>query len=413
MISFKGIVEASTVLEGVAIKSPLIYNPLLSNRYGCHVWLKREDLQPVRSYKIRGAYNKMASLSNDQLQKGVVCASAGNHAQGVAFACNKLKTKGVIFMPATTPAQKVKQVLMFGKEYIDVKLIGDTFDDAYAEAIKYGYVHHAVFIHPFDDEKVIEGQGTVGLEIAKELKDKIDFILAPVGGGGLVSGIITAAKELLPNTKIIGVEPMGAPSMLTSIQNRQNTALSKIDKFVDGAAVKRVGDLNFEICKNALEDVWLVPEGKVCSEILRLYNEEAIVVEPAGALTLAALDLHKSDLVGKTVICIVSGSNNDITRTEEIRERSLLYEGLKHYFLIKFPQRAGALRQFLNDVLGPNDDIVLFEYQKKTAKEKGPALIGVELHDKNHINPLLNRLKSTGFEFDYLNEKPDLLSYLI
>lgn len=413
MISFKGIVEASKVLEGVAIKSPLIYNSLLSNRYGCHVWLKREDLQPVRSYKIRGAYNKMASLSNDQLQKGVVCASAGNHAQGVAYACNKLKAKGVIFMPATTPAQKIKQVIMFGKEYIDVKLIGDTFDDAYSEATKYCNDHHAVFIHPFDDEKVIEGQGTVGLEIATELKDKIDFILAPVGGGGLVSGIVTAAKELLPHTKIIGVEPLGAPSMLTSIQSGKNTSLSKIDKFVDGAAVKRVGDLNFEICKDALEDVWLVPEGKVCSEILRLYNEEAIVVEPAGALTLSALDLHKNELVGKTIVCIVSGSNNDITRTEEIRERSLLYEGLKHYFLIKFPQRAGALRQFLNEVLGPNDDIVLFEYQKKTAKEKGPALIGVELHDKNHIIPLLNRLKSTGFGFDYLNEKPDLLSYLI
>jgi len=413
MISFKGIVEASKVLEGVAIKSPLIYNSLLSNRYGCHVWLKREDLQPVRSYKIRGAYNKMASLSNDQLQKGVVCASAGNHAQGVAYACNKLKAKGVIFMPATTPAQKIKQVIMFGKEYIDVKLIGDTFDDAYSEATKYCNDHHAVFIHPFDDEKVIEGQGTVGLEIATELKDKIDFILAPVGGGGLVSGIVTAAKELLPHTKIIGVEPLGAPSMLSSIQSGKNTTLSKIDKFVDGAAVKRVGDLNFEICKDALEDVWLVPEGKVCSEILRLYNEEAIVVEPAGALTLSALDLHKNELVGKTIVCIVSGSNNDITRTEEIRERSLLYEGLKHYFLIKFPQRAGALRQFLNEVLGPNDDIVLFEYQKKTAKEKGPALIGVELHDKNHIIPLLNRLKSTGFGFDYLNEKPDLLSYLI
>lgn len=413
MISFKGIVDASKVLEGVAIKSPLIYNSLLSNRYGCHVWLKREDLQPVRSYKIRGAYNKMASLSNDQLQKGVVCASAGNHAQGVAYACNKLKAKGVIFMPATTPAQKIKQVIMFGKEYIDVKLIGDTFDDAYSEATKYCNDHHAVFIHPFDDEKVIEGQGTVGLEIATELKDKIDFILAPVGGGGLVSGIVTAAKELLPHTKIIGVEPLGAPSMLSSIQSGKNTSLSKIDKFVDGAAVKRVGDLNFEICKDALEDVWLVPEGKVCSEILRLYNEEAIVVEPAGALTLSALDLHKNELVGKTIVCIVSGSNNDITRTEEIRERSLLYEGLKHYFLIKFPQRAGALRQFLNEVLGPNDDIVLFEYQKKTAKEKGPALIGVELHDKNHIIPLLNRLKSTGFGFDYLNEKPDLLSYLI
>jgi threonine dehydratase len=343
----------------------------------------------------------------------VVCASAGNHAQGVAYACNKLKAKGVIFMPATTPAQKVKQVIMFGKEYIDVKLIGDTFDDAYSEATKYCNDHHAVFIHPFDDEKVIEGQGTVGLEIATELKDKIDFILAPVGGGGLVSGIVTAAKELLPHTKIIGVEPLGAPSMLSSIQSGKNTTLSKIDKFVDGAAVKRVGDLNFEICKDALEDVWLVPEGKVCSEILRLYNEEAIVVEPAGALTLSALDLHKNELVGKTIVCIVSGSNNDITRTEEIRERSLLYEGLKHYFLIKFPQRAGALRQFLNEVLGPNDDIVLFEYQKKTAKEKGPALIGVELHDKNHIIPLLNRLKSTGFGFDYLNEKPDLLSYLI
>lgn len=413
MVSYQGILKAADSLKGVAIQSPLVHNLFLSEKYGCNVWLKREDLQPVRSYKIRGAFNKMNSLEKSELLNGVVCASAGNHAQGVAFACNKLMVKGVIFMPATTPAQKVKQVAMFGKNFVEIKLTGDTFDDAYNEANKYCQLNNAVFIHPFDDEKVIEGQGTVGLEIANEISEKPDYILVPIGGGGLAAGVITASKELLPNTKIIGVEPQGAPSMYTSVKNGSNTSLDKIDKFVDGAAVKRVGALNFEICKNNLSDIWLIPEGKVCTEILRLYNEEAIVVEPAGALTLAALDLHRNELKGKTVVCVVSGSNNDITRTEEIRERSLLYEGLKHYFLIKFPQRAGALRQFLNEVLGPNDDIVLFEYQKKTAKEKGPALIGVELSSKNDLNPLIDRLKSTGFGFDYLNEKPDLLSYLI
>lgn len=413
MVTYQGVLKAAEALNGVAIKSPLIFNSYLSDKYGCSVWLKREDLQPVRSYKIRGAYNKMISLDTVKLANGVVCASAGNHAQGVAYACNKLKVKGVIFMPATTPSQKVKQVAMFGKDFVELKLTGDTFDDAFAEALKYCEQQGSVFIHPFDDEKVIEGQGTVGLEIVDELTEPIDYLLAPIGGGGLASGLVTTFKERSPATKIIGVEPQGAPSMLGSIKNNANTTLSRIDKFVDGAAVKRVGDLNFEICKNHLADVWLVPEGKVCTEILRLYNEEAIVVEPAGALTLAALGLFKDQLKGKTVVCIVSGSNNDITRTEEIRERSLLYEGLKHYFLIKFPQRAGALRQFLNEVLGPQDDIVLFEYQKKTAKEKGPALIGVELKSREDIQPLKDRLLATGFGFDYLNEKPDLLTYLI
>lgn len=316
-------------------------------------------------------------------------------------------------MPLTTPAQKIKQVKFFGKEWVDILLRGDTYDDAYAESQLFCTEKKAHFIHPFDDEKVIAGQGTVGLEILEQREKDIDYLFFPIGGGGLASGIISVFKHLSPNTKLIGVEPQGAASMKTSIENGKVTTLEVIDKFVDGAAVKRVGNLSFEICKDALDDIVVVPEGKVCSTILQLYNEEAIVVEPAGALSIAALDFYKDKIAGKTVVCVVSGSNNDITRTEEIKERSLLYEGLKHYFLVNFSQRPGALKEFVNEILGEEDDITYFQFTKKNNREEGPAVVGIELHSKNDLQLIEQRLKVKKINFQYLNEHRDLFTHLI
>lgn len=407
------IYQAQKNISGVAVHTPLMKNENWSDEFAANIWLKREDLQPVRSYKIRGAYNKIVSLSETDKSKGVVCASAGNHSQGVAFACNKLNILATIFMPVTTPKQKIKQVKLFGKDKVVIILKGDTYDESFFEASQFCKKQEAIFIHPFDDEEVIAGQGTVGLELIKDAQKPIDYLFVPIGGGGLASGICTVFKQLSPTTKIIGVEPSGAASMKTSITNKKNTTLNEIDRFVDGAAVKRVGENNFSICKDILHDIILVPEGKVCTTILRLYNEEAIVVEPAGALTIAALDFYKEKIKGKNVVCIISGSNNDITRTEEIRERSLLYEGLKHYFLIQFPQRLGALKEFVNDVLGPNDDITYFQFSKKNNRESGPAVVGIELKNKNDFLKIEELLTRRKFKFQYLNNNSDLFTYLI
>lgn len=413
MINLESIRAAAENLKGVSVHTPLMKNENLSERFAAQVYLKREDLQPVRSYKLRGAYHKISSLSENGVKSEVVCASAGNHAQGVAFACRKLNINAVIYMPVTTPAQKIKQVKLFGKEHIEVVLKGDTFDDAYNEALQYSQTKNAVFVHPFDDESVISGQGTVGLEILEDTKEPIDYIFFPVGGGGLAAGVATVFKQLSPETKLIGVEPEGAASMKTSLENGKNTALTEIDKFVDGAAVKRVGDKTFEICQNLLDEVIAVPEGKVCSTILRLYNEEAIVVEPAGALSIAALDLYKTQLEGRNVVCIVSGSNNDITRMEEIKERSLMFEGLKHYFIIKFPQRPGALREFVNDVLGAQDDITYFQFTKKNNREDGPAVVGIELKSHSDLGTLEEKMKNKKISYQHLNEQKELFTHLI
>lgn len=405
--------EAKERIKGVAIHTPLMKNENLSAEFSAQVFLKREDLQPVRSYKLRGAYNKIVSLTEEEKLKGVVCASAGNHAQGVAYACHKLNISATIFMPVTTPPQKTKQVKLFGKNKVKLVLKGDTFDESFKEANRFCNTIQAMFIHPFDDEKVMAGQGTIGLELLEDTKNPIDYLFVPIGGGGLASGVSTVFKQLSPETKIIGVEPAGAASMSTSIKKGVNTTLDHIDKFVDGAAVKRVGEKTFIICKNSLEDIVLVPEGKICTTILRLYNEEAIVVEPAGALTISALDFYKDKIKGKNVVCIVSGSNNDITRTEEIKERSLLYEGLKHYFLVQFPQRPGALKEFVNDILGPNDDIAYFQFSKKNNRESGPAVVGIELKNRKDFLKIEKRLKKRKFNYQYLNGNPDLFTHLI
>ncbi len=403
---------AAERLRKVVTHTPLSQNLNLSAKFGANVYLKREDQQIVRSYKLRGAYNCMAKLSPEALANGVACASAGNHAQGVAYACHKMGIKGTIFMPSTTPNQKVKQVKLFGKEEVEVVLTGDTFDDAYVAARTFEREQGATFVHPFDDLGVMEGQGTVGLEIFKDADFKIDYVLFAIGGGGLASGVATVFKHLSPHTKLIGIEPAGAASMRESINHGKIVTLDDIDKFVDGAAVKRVGDMTYEICKELLDDVIVVPEGKVCTTIMQLYNEEAIVAEPAGALSIAALDFLKDEIKGKNVVCLVSGGNNDITRMEEIKERSLLYEGLKHYFIIRFPQRAGAFREFLN-VLGPNDDITRFEYVKKTNREQGPAIVGIELKSKSDFSALIHRMNEAKITYEYLNDKPDLFGILV
>ncbi|HLF46433.1 MAG TPA: threonine ammonia-lyase, partial [Chitinophagaceae bacterium] len=374
--------------------------------------LKKEDLQIVRSYKLRGAYNMMSSLPKEQLSKGVVSASAGNHAQGFAYSCKKLNTKGVVFMPVITPNQKIRQTKMFGEDFIEIKLVGDTFDDCALAAIKYTEDHQMVFIPPFDDYRIIEGQGTVAVEIVEELSD-IDYLFVPVGGGGLSAGVGSYFKTYSPKTKIIGLEPEGAPAMFEALKNGYPVTLDNIDRFVDGAAVKRVGDITFSICKEVLDDMHLVPEGKVCSTILKLYNEDAIVAEPAGALSIAALDDYAAEIKGKNVVCIVSGSNNDIDRMQEIKERSLQYEGLKHYFLINFAQRPGALKEFVNNVLGPTDDITRFEYMQKNNKEAGPALVGIELQNREDYDALLKNLTRYHIGYTELSKDNTLFSYLV
>lgn len=399
-------------LKNVVHKSPLVLHKNFSEKYHCNVYLKREDLQTVRSYKIRGAYNMLSSLPAEQLRKGVVCASAGNHAQGFAFSCKKLNVKGVVFMPAITPHQKIIQTKMFGEDKIEVILIGDTYDDCAIAAKQYTEEHQLTFIPPFDDEKIIEGQATVGVEIDNEMHD-VDYIFLPVGGGGLAAGVGSYFKTFSPRTKIIGVEPEGAPSMTAAMKAGLPVSLGNIDRFVDGAAVKRVGDLTFKICKDVLTKMHLVSEGKVCSTILQLYNKDAIVVEPAGALAIAALDDFAEEIRGKNVVCIVSGSNNDIERMQEIKERALQHEGLKHYFLIRFPQRPGALKDFVNLVLGPNDDITRFEYMQKHNKESGPALVGIELSSREDYHALLNNMKKHNISFTELNKNNNLFEYLV
>lgn len=410
---YNEILKAKEQLKDVVPSTPLSENMNLSEEFQAKILLKREDLQIVRSYKIRGAYNKIKSLTEAEKQNGIVCASAGNHAQGVAYSCNLLKIEGRIYMPKTTPKQKIKQVQLFGKSFVEIILTGDTFDDAYASAKQDAEENHKTFIHPFDDAKVIAGQGTVALEVLEQYKEPIDYVFIPIGGGGLLSGVATYLKTVSPNTKIIGVEPLGAPSMKTAFEKGENVALESIDKFVDGAAVKQVGSLTYAISKNLVDDIILVPEGKVCSTILRLYNEEAMVVEPAGALSIAALDFYKDQIQGKTVVCIVSGSNNDILRTEEIKERSLLYEGLKHYFMIQFPQRPGALKEFVNEVLGEEDDITYFQFAQKNNRETGPVIVGLEIKKQEDVVPLKERMLQKGYQYRYLNEKEDLFTQLI
>ncbi|MCQ4086325.1 threonine ammonia-lyase IlvA [Saccharibacillus sp. JS10] len=413
LVTMEDIVRAHHRLREAIVHTPLHRDATLSAKYECDVYLKREDQQVVRSFKIRGSYNKIRSLTEEECERGIVCASAGNHAQGVAFSCQALGIHGKIYMPSTTPNQKVKMVRKFGGQNVEVILIGDTFDDAYAEAMTACTEQGMTFIHPFDDPMIIAGNGTVGMEIMESLEQPADYVFLTIGGGGLAAGVSQYIKTMSPTTRMIGVEPLGAASMSEAMARGQVVALEEIDKFVDGAAVKKVGSYTYDICKKMLDEVVKVPEGKVCTTILDLYNENAIVAEPAGAIPVAALDLYRDEIKGKTIVCIISGGNNDIDRMQEIKERSLIFEGLKHYFLINFPQRAGALREFLEKALGPNDDIARFEYTKKSDKENGPALVGIELTSREDYEPLIARMDEQGINYTELNRDPSLFSLLI
>lgn len=405
--------NAATRVREVASPSAFEQHKRLSSLHDANIWVKREDLHAVRSFKIRGAYNKISLLNQSERKRGVVCSSAGNHAQGVAYACSHHKIHGTIFMPSPTPQQKVSQVAMFGGDYVTIELTGDTYDDCYEAAQSFVAETKKTFIHPFDDEEVIAGQATMALEILEQADAPIDYIIVPIGGGGLISGIINVFKHKSPKTKIIGVEPKGAPSMHESLRQKKRVTLESLDVFVDGAAVKTIGEIGFDYCSEYIDDLVLVDEGEICQNILNMYTRDAIVVEPAGAMSITALSQLKPEIKGKNVVCLICGGNNDITRMAEIKERALLFSNLKHYFIVRFPQRAGALKEFVQDILGPADDITYFEYSKKSARAQGPAVVGIQLKSENDFPPLINRMKEKGFFGEYLNNKPDLFQFLI
>ena len=411
--NLNGVRSAQDNLKDVSIVTPLELNDRLSKEFNSRVFLKREDLQKVRSFKIRGAFNKIKSLNlSNSKEKQIICASAGNHAQGFAYSCKKLKIFGTVYMPETTPKQKVDRVKMFGGDFIKIVLTGDNFDDAQNEAEKQ-INNETIFIHPFDDITVIEGQGTIALEILDQIDKHFDYLIIPIGGGGLISGIITVFNELSPKTKIIGVEAKGAPAMLKSIEQKKIIELDKIDSFVDGVSIKKIGKIPFEICKDNLDDLIVVPEGKICQTILDLYNKDGIVVEPAGAIGISALDMYNKNFINKNVGILICGGNNDIIRMSEIKERALLYSNLKHYFIVRFPQRSGALKEFVNNVVGENDDITFFEYVKKNNREYTTAVVGIELKFSKDLDELINKMKENGFFGEYLNDKPETLRFLI
>ncbi len=411
-VTKKHIEEASDRLKGIITRTPLTYDKRLSEMYHAHIYLKREDQQEVRSFKIRGAYNRMAILTSEEKSRGVVTASAGNHAQGVALSCSLLKIKGVIFMPVVTPNQKIDKVKNFGKHYVDIKLVGANYDEASQASKEYAVAHNAIYVSAFDDTYVIAGQGTIGKEICEDLP-QVDVILSQIGGGGLVGGISLYAKDFNKKINIIGVQAEGAPGMFRSIQNNKVTPLTSINTFVEGTAVGTVSERTLFLTKKYVDKVLCVPEGKVCVAMIDLYQNEGIITEPAGALTIAALDSVQDEIKGRTVVCLISGGNNDIMRYQEIVERSLVYQGKKHYFLVEFAQKPGQLKTFLNHVLGKNDDIVLFEYIKKNNKEKGPALVGIELKDKADYIPLIERMDKNEINYKLLKSDDLLFNYLI
>ncbi|MFM2414669.1 MAG: threonine dehydratase [Candidatus Parcubacteria bacterium] len=405
--------DAHKRLKGVVTETPLQYNERLSKQYGAHIFLKREDLQVVRSYKLRGAYNCISKLSHSERDRGVVCASAGNHAQGVAFSCEKLSVKGWIYMPKNTPKQKVERVRVLGGEWVTIELIGDTFDDSYAHAKNFCEKESRVFVHPFDNEYVAAGQGTVAEEFVRQLEKIPDAVVVPIGGGGLMAGVGTYIRSLSNDCELYGVEPSGAASMTAALAAGKPVTVQNIDKFVDGAAVATVGNITFEAARTFMKEVVKTPEGAVCEAMIGLYQSDGIITEPAGALSVAALEQIQDKIKGKTVVCVISGGNNDISRYPEVTERALVHRGLKHYFIVEFSQRPGALREFLDNALGPRDDITLFEYVKKSNKERGPALVGVELSVKDDLLPLQQRMTALGISYEYLEQNSPVRKFLV
>lgn len=412
-LTIKDIIAAESRIREIVEPTPLQHNQRLSDMYHANIYLKREDLQPVRSYKIRGAYNAVSCLSPAERKHGVVCASAGNHAQGVAMACARAKCHATIFMPTTTPLQKVNRVHYFGGTFVDVVLEGSSYDDAAAGAHDYAAKHAAYFVHPFNDALTIAGQGTVALEIFQQMGNPPDALIVPVGGGGLLAGSSVVAHVDDRKCQLYAAEPSGAASMAAAHDSGQPVTLDSLDTFVDGAAVRTVGADSFALVKNHDVRLVAVPNGLLCKEMIELYQNDGIITEPAGALSLAALELLRSKIRGKTVVCVVSGGNNDISRYPEIVERSLIYQGLKHYFLIDFPQQPGQLRRFLDQALSPSDDIVRFEYTKKNNKGYGPALVGIELAAKTDLQPLLKRMDDLGVTYQDITNDQLLFNFLV
>ncbi|GAA1474152.1 threonine ammonia-lyase IlvA [Corynebacterium felinum] len=397
---------AQARISATIAPTPLQYCPRLSQITGAEVYLKREDLQDVRSYKIRGAVNSISQLSDTQREAGIVAASAGNHAQGVAFACRSMGIKGRIFVPAATPKQKRDRILIHGGEMVELVVTGANFDEANQAAHEYAEATGATIVEPFAARDTVIGQGTVAAEILSQLSTmgkNPDTVVVPVGGGGLISGILSYLAELSPRTAVVGVEPEGAASLAAALKAEKPVTLETVDPFVDGAAVKRIGDINYEIIDANLGRLhpMTVSEGAVCTEMIELYQNEGIIAEPAGALSATAL--HDLKLTpGEVVVCIISGGNNDVLRYAEVVERSLVHRGLKHYFLVNFPQEPGQLRSFLNDILGPDDDITLFEYLKRNNRETGTALVGLQLGKASDFDGLKQRMNASRIDCRHL-----------
>jgi threonine dehydratase len=410
-ISLSQFEDAAGRINQLFPPTPLQFIPRLSEKYGAKIYFKREDMQPVRSFKIRGAYNLISTLDDSQKQQGVVCASAGNHAQGFAYSCQKLGIKGVVFMPVVTPLQKINRVKNFGQDQVQVILEGNNFDEANSAATQYCSEHNMVYVHPFDDDRVIAGQGTVAVEVLNQLKP--DIMTIAIGGGGLISGVGGYFKQIYSDILIIGVEPSGASSMAKSLEQGKVCKLDTVDTFCDGVAVKQVGQKTFEIAQNVVDQVVIVPEGQVAMDMVELYQNEGIITEPAGALAVSGLDQIRDQIKGKTVVVVICGGNNDISRYPEIMERSLVWQGLKHYFIIEFAQKPGQLRKFVDSALGPNDDIVRFEYVKKTNRGFGAALVGIELQNTLDLPALLDRLDQLGITYKKLQSSDLLYQYLI
>ncbi len=413
LLGLHDIRAAAGRLAALGVRTPLQRSDRLSERYGAAVHLKREDLQAVRSYKIRGAFNLVSSLPPDVLAAGVVCASAGNHAQGVAWTCRHLGVRGVVFLPVRTPRQKVARIVAFAGGLVELRFVGDDFDEANAAAVAYAAESGATIVPPFDDPRVVAGQGTVMLEAVEQLGAPPDVVVVPIGGGGLVSGTAACLDGLGAPTTVVGVQPAGAPAMVRSLDEGHPVTIDIADDFVDGAVVRTPGAFTFAVTRDLVRDVVVVDEGRVCTEQLELYQADGIVAEPAGALALAALDQMGERIAGASVVCILSGGNNDVARYSEIIERSLVHQGLKHYFIVEFPQQPGALRRFLDDCLGPTDDIVLFEYTKKSSRELGPALVGIELAERADLAPLLERIVRLGLQARRLPPDSPLFRYLV
>ncbi|HYH26532.1 MAG TPA: threonine ammonia-lyase IlvA [Blastococcus sp.] len=395
--------DAVRRLEGVAERTPLQRNARLSGLTGADVWLKREDLQVGRSYKIRGAYNTIARLPAHDRAAGVVCASAGNHGQGVAYACRALQVHGRVFVPGTTPRQKRERIAALGGDMVELVVTGDSYDEAAAAAAASAGSSGATLVPAFDALPTVTGQATVAVEILEQLPTPPDVVILPVGGGGLLAGAGTYLRAHSPGTRLVGVEPAGAANMAAALAAGEPVELAEIDTFVDGAAVRRAGSLTYPLVRDSGAELLAVPEGQICTEMLELYQADGVIAEPAGALSSSALS---GGLVtvepGQTVVCLLSGGNNDVSRYAEVIERSLVHRGLKHYFLVEFPQEPGALRRFLDEVLGPDDDIVLFEYVKRDNRETGAALTGIELGRADGLPDLLARIEASPLRIQHV-----------